>query len=87
MERPELSNAHFEAMENAASDQDCTGLIPRAAGSAEELESYEQIYPFLPPEPAAPFLPNLPGEIDPAPKAVFQDDPPVWMRDEEPKDR
>ena len=36
----------------ASSAQDCTGLIPAAPQSEEELESYEELYPFLP-NPAA----------------------------------
>ena len=32
----------------ASSAQDCTGLIPSAIKDASELESYEEIYPFLP---------------------------------------
>lgn len=31
-----------------ASSQDCTGLIPAAPASNAELESYEDLYPFLP---------------------------------------
>ncbi len=34
-----------------ASAQDCTGLIPAAPNNKEELENYEQLYPFLPVEP------------------------------------
>ncbi|MCH5303240.1 MAG: hypothetical protein J1E41_00120 [Ruminococcus sp.] len=33
-----------------ASVYDCTGLIPSEPQSEEELESYEDIYPYLPPE-------------------------------------
>lgn len=33
----------------AASCQDCTGLIPSAPASSSELESYEELYHFLPP--------------------------------------
>ena len=36
-------------MSNAASMQDCTGLIPSEPISIEELESYEDLYHFLPP--------------------------------------
>lgn len=86
MERPELSDTHFETMENTASSTDCTGLIPSAADSPEELESYEQVYHYLPPEPAVPFIPGLPNGIDPAPNVVLRDDPPVWIRDQEPKE-
>ncbi len=30
------------------STQDCTGLIPRGPVDEEELEAYEELYPFLP---------------------------------------
>ena len=32
---------------------DCTGLIPSAPLSEAELDSYEELYPFLPPVPPA----------------------------------
>ncbi|MDO4295780.1 MAG: hypothetical protein Q4D90_06435 [bacterium] len=32
----------------AASTSDCTGLIPALPTSEAELESYEEMYPFLP---------------------------------------
>lgn len=31
-----------------SSAQDCTGLIPKAIADDAELESYEELYPFLP---------------------------------------
>lgn len=34
----------------ASSAQDCTGLIPSLPKEKEELESYEELYPFLPPK-------------------------------------
>ena len=33
----------------ACSTMDCTGLIPSAPASSSELESYEELYHFLPP--------------------------------------
>ncbi len=39
----------YDYLSNAASSQDCTGLIPSLPMSDEELESYEDIYHFLPP--------------------------------------
>ena len=39
----------YDYLSNAASSQDLTGLIPSATSSAEELESYEKLYHFLPP--------------------------------------
>ena len=32
----------------ASSAQDCTGLIPSGIVYEEELENYEDLYPFLP---------------------------------------
>lgn len=39
----------YDYLSNAASSQDCTGLIPAAPVSAAEVESYEELYHFLPP--------------------------------------
>lgn len=39
----------YDYLANAASAQDCTGLIPSSPESKEELESYEDLYHFLPP--------------------------------------
>lgn len=39
----------YDYLSNAASMQDCTGLIPSEPESAAELESYEDLYHFLPP--------------------------------------
>ena len=39
----------YDYLSNAASTQDCTGLIPSKPVSVEELESYEELYHFLPP--------------------------------------
>ncbi len=39
----------YDYLSNAASMQDCTGLIPSQPASAAELESYEDLYHFLPP--------------------------------------
>lgn len=40
----------FDYLSNAASSQDCTGLIPSLPESEAELESYEDLYHFLPPK-------------------------------------
>ena len=40
----------FDYLANAASAQDCTGLIPFAPTSDEEIESYKELYHFLPPD-------------------------------------
>lgn len=44
----------YDYLANAASTQDCTGLIPSAPTSKAELESYEQVYNFEPPTPKKP---------------------------------
>ena len=39
----------YDYLSNAASTQDFTGLIPSEPVSVEEIESYEELYHFLPP--------------------------------------
>lgn len=39
----------YDYLSNAASSWDCTGLIPSEPISTGELESYEDLYHFLPP--------------------------------------
>lgn len=39
----------YDYLSNAASTHDCTGLIPSAPVSEEELESYEDVYHYRPP--------------------------------------
>lgn len=39
----------YDYLSNAASMQDMTGLIPAEPVAPEELESYEELYHFLPP--------------------------------------
>lgn len=43
----------YDYLANAASTQDCTGLIPSAPLNEAELESYNEIYKFQ-----APKVPN-----------------------------
>ena len=43
----------FDYLSNAASSQDCTGLIPSEPASTEEVEAYEELYHFLPPHARA----------------------------------
>lgn len=38
----------------AASSMDCTGLIPSGESTPEELASYEDLYPFIPPKTSSP---------------------------------
>lgn len=40
----------YDYLSNAASAQDLTGLIPSAATTESELESYASVYHFLPPD-------------------------------------
>lgn len=50
---PELNEEvidSFDYLSNAASTQDCTGLIPAALQSEAEEESYQDIYQYLPPQ-------------------------------------
>ena len=42
----------YDYLSGAASSS-CTGLIPSAPLSEAELDSYEELYPFLPPVPPA----------------------------------
>ena len=39
----------YDYLSNSASAQDCTGLIPSEPTAKSELESYEELYHFLPP--------------------------------------
>ena len=39
----------YDYLSNAASKQEMTGLIPSGPQSVEELESYEDLFHFLPP--------------------------------------
>lgn len=39
----------FDYLTNAASTQDCTGLIPSTPVDITEIEAYEDLYHFLPP--------------------------------------
>ena len=41
----------FDYLSSAATSGDCTGLIHSMPVSEAELESYEHIYPYLPPKP------------------------------------
>lgn len=40
----------FDYLSNAASASDCTGLIPSLPASEAELESYNDVYQYRPPE-------------------------------------
>ena len=40
--------ADYDDYLKASSAQDCTGLIPAGITYEEEIENYEELYPFLP---------------------------------------
>ena len=40
----------YDYLSNAASAQDCTGLIPVGPTNRAELESYEEVYHYQPPK-------------------------------------
>lgn len=40
----------YDYLANAASMQDCTGLIPSAPANKAELESYAEVYHYEPPK-------------------------------------
>lgn len=40
----------YDYLTNAASSQDCTGLIPSAPQSDEELDAYNALYKYQPPK-------------------------------------
>ena len=40
----------YDCLSNAASTQDCTGLIPSGPVNEDELESYEAVYHYQPPK-------------------------------------
>ena len=40
----------YDYLGPAASSMDCTGLIPSGPNSRDELESYEELYPFTAPK-------------------------------------
>lgn len=39
----------YDYLSNAASSSDCTGLIPSLPQSKAELDSYNELYEYLPP--------------------------------------
>lgn len=43
-----VTSANDQDYLKTSSAQDCTGLIPGGIQSEEELENYEELYPFLP---------------------------------------
>ncbi|MDD5952632.1 MAG: hypothetical protein PUC32_03110 [Oscillospiraceae bacterium] len=51
-------DALLEEICNASSTNDCTGLIPTAPESKAELESYNEVYHYLPSPPKHPHRHN-----------------------------
>lgn len=52
----------YDYLSNSASTQDCTGLIPSEPVSVSEIESYEELYHFLPPKGEAKNIKTDPAE-------------------------
>ena len=48
---PEQAQQLQDPLMNSGSAGDCTGLIPSMPEDGEELDSYAELYGFLPPEP------------------------------------
>lgn len=40
----------YDYLGAACSSTDCTGLIPAGVSDSEELEAYEELYPYQPPK-------------------------------------
>ena len=40
----------YDYLSNAASAQDCTGLIPGGVKDVDELEAYNELYHYRPPQ-------------------------------------
>ena len=49
-EKPKTPTNQEVIDSNAASTQDCTGLIPSGPINEDELESYEALYHYQPPQ-------------------------------------
>lgn len=48
-EQPEKAQQLQDELMNTGSSGDCTGLIPTIPVSSDELDSYAELYSFLPP--------------------------------------
>ena len=48
-EQPEKAQQLQDELMNTGSSGDCTGLIPTIPVSGDELDSYAELYSFLPP--------------------------------------
>lgn len=50
MKKRDIYHEEYDFLSNAASTQDCTGLIPAAPVDEAELEAYESVYHYQPPK-------------------------------------
>lgn len=50
-EQPEKAQLLQDELMNTGSAGDCTGLIPAIPTDESELDSYAELYSFLPPKP------------------------------------
>lgn len=50
MKKQNTYHEEYDFLSNAASTQDCTGLIPAAPVDEAELEAYEAVYHYQPPK-------------------------------------
>jgi len=48
---PEHAQLEQDPLMNSGSAGDCTGLLPSIPENDEQLDSYAELYGFLPPEP------------------------------------
>ena len=60
----------YDYLANAASSQDCTGLIPSLPISRAELDSYEDVYHYQPPK--------VPVKKDEREFALWRSDPTIY---------
>lgn len=54
----------FDYLQNAASVNDCTGLIPSLPISENELESYLDVYEYLPPNHPSQFISDFSAPLN-----------------------
>ena len=47
MKKRDIYHEEYDFLSNAASTQDCTGLIPSLPQDEAEQEAYEDLYPYI----------------------------------------
>ena len=47
MKKRDIYHEEYDFLSNAASPQDCTGLIPSLPQDEAEQEAYEDLYPYV----------------------------------------